>query len=737
MPSEDPTSSPERGTLIALLGIPLICFLLAAAVYKYAISTSSMGKLQLSGRASPYPDNRPGPTKDLLFGQEVLDPYRWLENGNEPAVAAWMDAQNQLTRAFLDSLPQRPRLIERFKELYYLDAIGAPTVMGGRWFYKRRNARQEKSLLCWRQGANGEERVLMDPSKLSEDGSMSLGTWVPSRDGRLLAYELNPNNADESTLYVMEVATGKDLPGEVITGAKYAFPSWLPDSSGFFYTWVPEVAPEQVADRPGMAQFRFHRLGTPPSEDPVVHPATHDPKTFLHGGISWDGRWLILSISHGWNRNDLYFQDLAAAPPSPSAWRPLVTGKDAQTDVTDWAEHFYYRTNDGAPRFKLVRGPAGDPDPARLVEIVPQHPEAVLESAMVIGGRLVLQYLRNAHSALEIRELDGKLLRQVALPAPGEIYQLNGQPDDPLFYYGFSSFTIPPEIFETSADRADSALWARIEVPVDPTPYEVKQVWYESRDGTKISMFLIFNRNIFLNGQTPFLLTGYGGFGLSETPSFMSNLFPWLEAGGGVAIPNLRGGGEYGEDWHRAGMLHKKQNTFDDFIAAAEYLIRERYTSADRLGIKGGSNGGLLLGAAITQRPELFRAAICAVPLLDMIRYHLFGSGKTWIPEYGSPDHAEDFKHLFAYSPYHRTRAGGHYPATLFLSSANDDRVDPMHARKMAALLQQSNASPFPILLRVEAQSGHAGADQVKKAVDLSADWMAFLMNELQVDPSP
>lgn len=721
---------PSRLVLIAIIGLPLICFLLSWIVYTYAINTTPIGKMHLDQKPSPYPDNRRGETVDTLHGQAVPDPYRWLEDEDEADVVKWMKGQNELTRAYLDSLASRPTLEKRLTELYDIDAIGVPQVHGGRYFWKEREKGQEKAVLYWREGKEGERKVLIDPNTLSEDGSTALGMWSPSRDGKLLAYSLKPNNADEATLYLMDVATGENLPGQEIEGAKYASPSWTPDSAGFYYTWLPEVPEEQIAERPGMATVRYHAVGSDPAGDPIIHEATGNPASFIGSWNSWDGATLFTSIMQGWGKNDLYYRSK-----DESEWQPLVVGTQQETDVEAWDGYFYYKTNIDAPRFRLLRAPATTPTQEHWEEIVPEREDAVIESWAVLGGKLVLQVLKNASSTLEVRELDGTLIREIDLPAIGNVYAIEGTPDDPTFYYGFGSFTIAPEIWAHDVVSATSTKWGEIVVPVDPKPYVVKQVWYKSKDGTSVSMFLVFRDNTFLNGQTPFLLYGYGGFQVNMTPNFISWLYPWLEAGGGFALPNLRGGGEYGEAWHEGGMLREKQNTFDDAIAAAEFLLRERYTSRDRLAVRGGSNGGLLVGALITQRPDLFRAAVCAVPLLDMVRYDQFGSGKTWVPEYGDPADKQDFEALFAYSPYHRVKNGEAYPATLFLSADSDDRVDPMHARKMAAALQDSNGGPFPMLLRVEENSGHGGGDKVSKSVDMTADWMSFLMQWLQLKP--
>ncbi len=675
-----------------------------------------------------YPPTRVQEVTETLFGTPVRDPYRWLEDEKSPEVRAWMEKQDRFARERLAALPGRDRLAERLRALLYYDSFSAPLHRGNRFFYTRRHADREKAIVYWKEGESGEERVLIDPNRLSADGTVSLGTWVPTLDGKRVAYTLRPNNADEATLHVMEVATGKRSAVDVIPGLRYGDPDWTPEGDGFYYTWFPTDPAIPVDERPGHADIRFHHLGTPPTGDRVVHGPTGDPRRTISADLSRDGRWLFLYIWEGWDRADVYFRDLRAAA---AAWRPFLVGAPALVQVTPWRDHFYLRTNEGAPRWRVLRTRNDRPERAHWQEIVPERQDVVIENVHVLGEHLVLELLHNASNRIEVRSLAGEIVRDLPLPDLGSANSLTGNPDEEDAYFSFSTFTRPTEVYRTSLRGGDTKLWAWIKIPVDTSPYSTEQVWYRSKDGTKVSMFIVRRREAASDGSTPFLLTGYGGFNVSELPGFAASRMAWLEAGGGFALPNLRGGGEYGEEWHRAGMLHHKQNVFDDFIAAAEYLVKEGYTKPERLAISGGSNGGLLVGAAITQRPELFRAAICGVPLLDMVRYHRFGMGRIWIPEYGSADDGEQFKTLFGYSPYHRVKPGARYPAVLFTSADSDDRVDPMHARKMAALLQAATGNDRPILLRIEKHAGHGGADLVRQQVELAADTYAFLMREL------
>jgi prolyl oligopeptidase len=684
-----------------------------------------------------YPDTKRDAIVDDVHGVKIPDPYRWLEDATKPDVKAWMAAEDKQARGFLAQLPGRDKLIARFKELYYLETFTPPHHFGGRYFYMRRHKDKEKAILYWKEGAGGEEKVLLDPNTLSADGSTSLGVWNPSWDGKTLVYGLKPNNSDETILHVMDVATGKVSDTDVIPGAKYAGPSWTPKGDGFYYTWVPPLSDVVTpAERPGYAQLRFHALGADPAKDHVAHDKTGNPQTFLGGYVSKDGHWLFTIIQHGWNATDVYYRDMRK---KDDAWHPFVVGKPFQYSVDEHRDVFYVTTNEDAPRQRIFRVDPHKIDRKSWHEIVPQRADVVIENAQLCGHALVLRTMKNATSGLEVRGLDGKLIRDVPLPGIGTVGGVVGDEDDDEAYFAFESFTTTPRSYKTSIKKGGVELFYEVKVPVDPSPYVAEQVWYPSKDGTRISMFLVHRKDLPKDGSTPFMLTGYGGFQVSMTPSFSAGRFPWLDAGGGYALPNLRGGGEYGEEWHKAGMREHKQNVFDDFAAAASWLIDNKYTRADRLAIIGGSNGGLLMGAAVTQHPELFRAVICQVPLLDMIRYHLFGSGKTWVPEYGSSEDPKEFGWLNGYSPYQKVKPGVKYPALLMMSADSDDRVDPLHARKMTAALQWAQGgSPKdgrPILMRIEKHSGHGGADLIKQAVEQSADSYAFLMYELGMKP--
>lgn len=709
-----------------------------------------------------YPMTRTEPVTEELFQTRVVDPYRWLEDGASDAVKSWLTVQDGFARGWLGKLAGRDAIAARLRELLYVEGHGIPHHLGNRFFYAKRAATSEKWVVYAREGSldKGAERALLDPNAWSKDGSVALGRWAASRDGKKIAYAVKPNNSDEATLEVLDVDTGKKSTVDVIEGAKYASPDWTPDGKGFFYTWVPPVsAVPSPADRPGYAEVRYHRLGTDPKTDAMIAPRTGDPKTFVAADVSWDGRWLFLEISHGWTSNDLWVRDLTKYPLTGSAAKdaPTSSASKAPPAKTDLAQGvyeagptftrvvasstnkyevvahggaFYVRTDEGAARGRVFRV-----DPAKLAreswkELVPEHPRATLESASVVGGKLALAYLEDVRSRLEIRELDGKLVREVPLPAPGSASGLSGRPDEDAAWFSFTSLVHPNEIHTTSIKTGATSLHFKVKLPFDASPYAVEQEFATSKDGTKVPYFVVRKKDLPKDGKAPALVYGYGGFLGTQKPYFTSSIVPWLERGGVYVLTNLRGGAEYGEAWHVAGMRHQKQNVFDDLYAILEKISADKLTSASRIAVRGGSNGGLLVGAAWTQRPDLFRVGLCGVPLLDMVRYHRFGSGKTWIEEYGSAEDAKDFAALYAYSPYHHVEPGKKYPSLLLLSADNDDRVAPLHAWKFAALAQARSAGG-PVLLRIERNSGHGGADLVRASVEKSADEIAFALAEI------
>jgi prolyl oligopeptidase len=686
-----------------------------------------------AGTPAPMvPPTRTQVIEEFLHGTKVKDPFRWLEDEKAPEVVAWMKAQDDFARGKLKDLPGREALLKRYHDLYYLEAVSAPIKRGGRYFYTRRHKDKEKAIVYWRQGEKGEEKVLLDPNAWSTDNTVSLGLWVPSWDGKKVAFTEKPNAADEAIMHVLDVDTGTRSTVDVIEGCKYGGPSWLPDNKAFYYEWLPIDPKIPVSERPGYTELRLHVLGTDPAKDAVIHEKTGDPKTFLSGGVTRDGKYLFTYISRGWNENDIWFKRLQPKP--DKEWTELVHGNNATYGIDVWKDVFYVTTDEGAPNKRVFKVDPKKPQRANWKELIAEDKDLAIESVSVVGGHLATVGLRKAVSEVKLFALDGKPVRKIELPGLGTASNLIGLEDDDETYYAFSSFTIPQQIYKSSVKTGKSELWAKVEVPIDPTPYTVSQVFYPSKDGTQVSMFLVHRTDVKKDGNNPVLLYGYGGFMVPLTSAFTSFIYPWLEAGGIYAVPNLRGGGEYGKAWHDSGKQALKQNVFDDFAAAAQWLVKEGYSQPSKLAIRGGSNGGLLTGAAMTQHPELYGAVICAVPLLDMIRYPLFGSGKTWVPEYGDPDKAEEFKILEAYSPYHHVDGGKKYPPLLMMSADHDDRVDPMHARKFIAEVQTRSSSLA--WLRIEMHSGHGGSDQVAKALESSADQIAFLFSTLGVTPA-
>jgi prolyl oligopeptidase len=512
----------------------------------------------------------------------------------------------------------------------------------------------------------------------------------------------------------------------VIEGAKYASPSWTAKSDGFFYTWLPTDPAIAPPARPGHAEIRFHQLGSDPKSDPVVRGKTGDPTKFLSAELAKDGSLLVLTIWNGWSSSDVYVQDLRGGA-KPGTFLPLAVGTESTFEVTPHAGKLWVRTDEGAPRWRLFEVDPRKLDRASWKEVVPEHPSATLQSFHLIGGKLALHWLDKAASRLDLRGLDGKLQQEVKLPGIATVNAVTGLPDDDEAFLAIESFTMPTEIHRLSVKTGKTEKTSGITAPIDPSKFTVDQLTYASKDGTPVTMFLVRGAEQKKTGDARVMIYGYGGFQGVESPFFAPTIYPWLERGGIYAVTNLRGGAEYGEAWHQAGMLDKKQNVFDDFIAAAEHLVKEGWTKPSRIAITGGSNGGLLVGAAMTQRPDLFGAVICSVPLLDMVRYEKFGSGTTWASEYGKAEDPKMFPALFAYSPYHRVKEGVAYPPLLLLSADSDDRVDPLHARKFAAMVQ-ARSTGGPVLLRIERNSGHGGADMRKAEVAKNADRYAFAL---------
>jgi prolyl oligopeptidase len=679
-----------------------------------------------------------GDAVDSLHSEPVPDPYRWLENATSDKVQAWTRAQDQLARAYLIDLPAREHIEDRLEEIEYHDAVSAPIRRSERYFYTRRHADKEAEILYWKQDEDGKEIVLFDSN---EPGAGALVGFWPSPDGRKVVCALE--TAIGVTLEVMDVDKGKPSTIDRIAEVAHAEPSWTADSKSFYYTKLPTDQNIPRADRIGHAHVRHHVLGHAPKHDVLVYPAIKDPGKRVRAEVSADGSYLILTISHGWIASDVYIKELqpavskkpasgrsrkTAQPDGTHGFKPLVTGIPALFQVQAWNGSLYVRTNHEAPNYRLFQV-----DPRALSmntwrEIVAES-RSVLHDVHIAGDHLVLTYLQNAHSQLEVRSLDGRKIRRVTLPGQGSVAHMIARADQAEAYFTYSSFTEPPQILRLSVKSGRTTPWAAITVPIDTGRMVVDQVWYPSRDGTKVSMFIIRPARAKRGSKHPAVLHGEGAFGRAMTPWFSARIAVWVERGGIYAIPNLRGGGEYGADWHKAGTRLDKQNTIDDFLHAADYLIDAGWTTPERLAITGGPHSGPLIGAAMIQEPRLFEAAVCAQPTLDMIRYHLSGKGKTWIPEYGSAENAGEFAALRAYSPYHRLRRDTRYPALLVFGADSGD-IDPMHARKFVAAMQWAQTSNAPALLHME-RAGQS-ADPVRRRVEQDAAELAFLATALR-----
>jgi prolyl oligopeptidase len=671
---------------------------------------------------------------ERLHGESIPDPYRWLEDGDDPATREWTERQNTLTEGYLGAVPARGAIHRRLDELLTIGALSVPAPADGRYFYQRRDGRQNQPVLYVRNGHDGPDRVVVDPNALDPAGTTALDWFYPSEDGRLLAYGLSENGSEQSELRVLDVDRGADL-ADRIPRTRAADLAWLPDGTAFYYTRYPAPGEVPEDEEPYHRAVFFHVLGTDPAADPRVYQPAR--KEYWPGvSLSPDGRWLLIGVARTFDQIDLYLGERrSGARPDEVTLVPVAENLPASFEGELAHGRLFLRTNLDAPTYRLY---VVDPErPARdgWREIVPPRSDAVLDGMRVTAGRLALSYLERASSRLWLADLEGGNRREIVLPALGSLFGLGAEWNGRELFFGFSSYTVPPSVYRIDLTRDEQALWQRVEADVDPERYAVEQVAVTSRDGTPVTMFLVHRSDLVRAGDTPTYLTGYGGFNISMTPAFSRSLLLWLERGGLVAIPNIRGGGEYGEAWHQQGMMGNKQNSFDDFIAAAEWLVAERYTRPARLAAAGGSNGGLLMGAVLTQRPELFGAVVIQVPLLDMLRYHRFLIARLWIPEYGSPDEPDQFVWLRAYSPYHHVRPGTAYPAVLLATAESDSRVDPMHARKMAARLQAATASGKPVLLRLEARAGHGAGKPLSKVLDELTDTWTFIFSELGVEP--
>jgi prolyl oligopeptidase len=713
-----------------------------------AFAMAACSGRDISRTSARPPATRSEPVTDTVHGQTIVDNYRWLEGDNSnaadqgkvtPEVAKWTDEQNAYTRAVLDGLPGRKALEDRLRPLMEVGSVTAPAVRGNRYFFSRREGNQNQPVIYWREGYKGPDKVLIDPAKLDASGLTTVEWISPSNNGRWLAYGTYRAGDENTTLHVLEVDTGAKLPLEIPSKTQAA--DWLPDDSGFVYQNLKNDKD------PYSGQIKFHKIGTSAASDRLLDrqftKAENEKLSTTwgpFGSLSYDGKWLLLGYWVDTKSNDLWLANFDDFLRSGKVTKRVVTvGRDGLASGTVIDETLFLQTTKGAPKGRVVAAPVAQPGEAHWRDIVPERQNAVVESVSFAKGVIVVSYLENAANVVETFDLSGKSLGRVNQPGIGST-AIATEEDRTEAYLTFTSFNYPTTIFRVDVARpaAEPELWERPAVPVDPAAVEVEQVWYPSKDGTKISMFLVHKKGLARNGQTPTLLYGYGGFNVNMTPAFSATRFQWYEAGGIYAVPNLRGGGEYGDAWHEAGILGKKQNVFDDFIGAAEWLIANNYTSADKLAISGGSNGGLLTGALVTQRPDLFRAAIVAVPLLDMLRYQNFLMARYWVPEYGSAENAGDFSFLRAYSPYQLVKPGTRYPAVFLTAGEHDTRVHALHARKMAAALQASTTSDpavQPVLLWVDREAGHGQGKPLNLLLRDAVDQRLFVMWQLGMLP--
>jgi len=678
------------------------------------------------------PATRASDHVDTYHGARVADPYRWLEDDNSAETEAWVEAQNEVTFAYLRGLPQREPLRQRLTELFNYERYSTPQRKAGRYFVFRNDGLQNQSVLYAQDGLTGAPRVLLDPNTLSADGTVAMTVSEPSPDGTRLLYGLSAAGSDWQEFKVRDVASGADL-ADHLKWIKFSGGSWTKDGKGFFYSRYPEPKPGEALTAANRDQrLYYHRLGTPQSEDRLIYERPDQPDWGFSGQVTEDGRYLVIGVWMGTDRrNRVHVLDLvsAQAPDLTGMVVPLLDAFDAgYSFVANDGPVFYFRTDQAAPRGRIIAVDLARPGKADWREVVAEGPNA-MNAVAVVGNHFVVNYLKDAASSLQLFEMSGRPAGEMALPALGTVGALSGERGDRELFYAFTSFLYPTTIFRYDFDAKGMSAWKSPKVDFNPSRYETRQVFYRSKDGTRVPMFITARKGIALDGSHPTLLYAYGGFNLSQLPSFSATRIAWLEQGGIYAQPNLRGGAEYGEAWHEAGMLTKKQNVFDDFIAAAEYLIAEKYTAPERLAVEGGSNGGLLVGAVMTQRPELFAVALPAVGVMDMLRFHRFTIGWAWVTEYGSADSsAAQFQTLKAYSPLHNLKPGTNYPATLVTTADHDDRVVPAHSFKFAAALQAATTWQRPAYIRIETRAGHGAGKPIAKVIEEEADVMAFAL---------
>lgn len=680
---------------------------------------------------APYPETRKVDQADEYFGTEVKDPYRWLEDDNSEETGKWVEAQNEVTFGYLKQIPFREQIEERLTELWDYPKYGVPFREGDNYFFFKNDGLQNQSVLYIQKDLEAEPEVFLDPNTFSEDGTVALSNISFSKDGSYCAYSIARSGSDWNEIFIMEVDSREKL-DDHIEWVKFSGISWKSD--GFYYSRYDEPGEgEELSGKNEYHKVFYHKLGTPQASDKLVYENDDQPQRNYYAGTTEDEKFLILSESESTSGNALYVKKLDE---SQKDFIQIAEGFDHEYNVIDnVGNELLILTNWNAPKWQLVLVDPKDPAKENWKVIIPEK-EEVLQSVHLIGGKIVAEYMKDAYSKAYIHNMDGGYVADLSLPGIGTLAGMNGKKDDELAFYGFTSFTFPTTIYKYNIDENQSEEYYSAEIDFDANDYETKQVFYESTDGTRIPMFIVHRKDMKMNGKNPCYLYGYGGFNISLTPYFSVTRLLLMENDFVFAVANLRGGGEYGEEWHKQGMKMKKQNVFDDFIAAAEYLITEGYTSSDKLAIAGGSNGGLLVGAVMTQRPDLVEVALPAVGVMDMLRYHKFTIGWAWASDYGtSEDSKEMFEYLHGYSPLHNLGQGVAYPATLITTADHDDRVVPAHSFKFAATLQERHQGENPVLIRIETKAGHGGGKPTSKIIEEYADVWAFTMYNLGVKP--
>ena len=699
---------------------------------RFALSVLALASTALlSAQTDPplvYPKAKTVDQIDDYHGVKVADPYRWLEDTDSADTHAWVQAENKLTFSYLNKIPYRGAIRERLLKLVNYERFFAPEQEGGRYFYEHNNGLQNQNVFFVADSLNGEPRVLLDPNTLSSDGTVALAGNAITDDGKLMAYGTETSGSDWMEWHVRDVDTGKDLPDD-IKWVKFSGASWTKDDKGFFYSRYDEPKGTALREANYFQKLYYHRLGTPQSEDKLIYERPDNKELGFSGAVTDDGRYLVIQVWQGTSpKNRLYYKDLTQPD---SQVLKLLDDFDARYDfVDDDGPVFWIQTDLDAPRGRLIAIDTRHPERKNWKTLVPQSADT-LEETDVVDNKFLMRYLKDAKTEVRVYDLKGKFLRNVDLPGIGTAGGFHGKRSYKETFYSFTSFVSPTTIYRYDPAAGKSTVFRRPKVDFDPSQYETTQVFYHSKDGTRVPMFLTYKKGLKRDGQNPTLLYAYGGFDISLTPFFSVPNLVWLEMGGIYAQPNLRGGGEYGEQWHLAGTKSHKQNVFDDFFAAAEWLINNKYTSTPKLAIRGASNGGLLIGASLTQRPDLFGAALPEVGVMDMLRFQKFTIGWAWTSDYGSSDNAEDFKWLYAYSPLQNLKPGTKYPPTMISTADHDDRVVPGHSFKFAATMQADQAGPAPVLIRIETKAGHGGGKPISKIIDETADEWAFLAHNL------